>query len=186
MLINNRMTRVLLALVSTVLLACQPTPDVKPVKMSSPEHTLQLYQLAVETKDLAALKEIYVGLDDFYFGENEIESAAYTIISRTVYANDLVVEGFPVEDDVPIWAKAGNVELLVEHTIAGRPARFSYVFQQIDGWWYMVSHFSVEDEGGIEGEYPVEYRDTAESADHDVEETRAKAIVGVEDSVETL
>ncbi len=180
-----------MALVSTVLLACQPTPDVKPVKMSSPEHTLQLYQLAVETRDLAALKEIYVGLDDFYFGENDAESAAYTIISRNVYANDLVVEGLNPEDETPIWAKAGNVELLVEHTIAGRPARFSYVFQQIDGWWFMVSHFAVEDEGGMDGEQPVENSDLVEDVSQDMKDTKevkeaqAEATVSKEGVAET-
>jgi hypothetical protein len=106
--------------------------------MASPEETLQCYERFTDTKDIESLKEIYWGLQSFQFPSGDLDASGYIVIERKVYEDDLDLENWGGE--IPIWAKKGNVELISIRWFGQEAAKFSHIFREIDGKWYMVGH----------------------------------------------
>lgn len=104
--------------------------------MTSPEQTLRCYEAYTRDKNLEGLMSIYWQLTSFTFAESACTDVTYDIVDVNVYINDLDVGG----GDVPIWARAGNVEIISKKGGHNRAQTFSHVFRKIHGKWYMVGH----------------------------------------------
>lgn len=107
--------------------------------METPETTLKCYDEFIRDKNLTSLKTIYWDLKSFHFSNDVLQESEYKIVDKKTYLEDLDLGSGGQE--IPIWAKKGNVELVSEKTINNQKGTYSHTFRKMDGKWYMVGHY---------------------------------------------
>ncbi len=107
--------------------------------MSSPEATLKCYSRYLQEKNVDGMRRIYWKLDSFHFSDLVYKESPYEIIEKKIYEENLTFEGG--DTDIPLWAQKGNVELVSETYTNDQKGTYSHIFREINGKWYLVSHY---------------------------------------------
>lgn len=105
-------------------------------KTNNPENTLKCYFEHLERAESDKVLEIYYGIKSFYIPNEGIKLEHYKVVSTETLKSDIVFE----DVGTPIWAKAGNIHLMVEEKSGGRIETASYYFKKIDNSWLIVGH----------------------------------------------
>ena len=105
-----------------------------------PEETLECYFNAVDSKNEQAIKNVYLGMTGYHF--NVPVPPKREILTKAVLAENSIQHS--PDNEVPIWARKGNITFLVSEVYPSYTLQVSFSLTQVNKKWYLAGHSALD------------------------------------------